>query len=1109
MREAGSRGAPSVVTVASRLRFEDPTRAEIEKRPEGEYLSDLVAFALPGARDDILDRVQVTVSSPKGEMIIDRAHWHRVRTRAGCHVDIHVPLLGSGTMRMIISFAVIVAAAVLSYTVFPMLGYAVGTIGNALLTAGVTAAGGYLANALVPVNNKDGSQAEQRYSVIGTRNRVEPWGTVPVVRGKLRVYPPYAVLPHTEVIGDELHFIGVFLIGEGPHSLSSWRIGDTALDKFAVSGFELRAGWPTDERLTLVTECIFEDPNMGVELKHEDDWVTRRSATQTESISVDIAFLQGLSWTDDDGNIRTASVAVELRYQPAADGSETPDEGAWIYLDPIFVAEKKLYSFWVSRRWSPEDGPGEYWVAMRRYTEDQTDGKTSDSVTWSAFRSIRHQYPINYPRPLALAAVKVKGIRQFNGMLDQFNLIASSVVPDWNGTSWPQGETSNPASLGRDVLMGSANALARTEGQLKQDELAEWHEWNTSKGLVYNRYHDFKLSAREAFAQIAAAGRASPTQFGGQWSVVIDRPQTIGRGHISQRNAHSFAGAKTYLKLPDAWRVKFLNRARNWQPDEIIVKRPGLVGEPILFEQVEFPGYDTVELNIREGRRRFAELKLRDEVFYASQKLEYLFAPRGSLVYYNYPVLDQHMASARVIEVATATIGGLVKIMVNLDALVEMAEGTEYAVRFQQANGSTNLWTVETTPGRGSVLILIAGDVTPQEGDVALFGVRGYETQECIVRSIEGMKGLSARMTLVAHAPEIEAIADDDVPLPETPEASLPAWSARAPDVPIIVSALSGSDEIIAGEIGAPLIVRVRSPGGGVPVDHFLVAAQRGAETPIVATVPSWSGRTVFDDFVVGDEISLTATAVNAYGVTSAACDPVTHVIKARTDLPADIASIAVTTYTSGNRRVSWTLDPDATPAQVERIIGYRVRMRPGAGWSWADMAADDDLTATKSPFSSSAPFVAGDWTIGVVSVDRYGQLAAEPATVDVTLGPSDAPVTASRMESVEGWDGALTDGTVAGAGLEGTAGPPSLITYVLPEIDLGADMPVEVAATAYGVAGSAAITLSIGLDADGAAVTTAVLGIVTARYIGLAITVTNADALATLGDLVTVITPA
>lgn len=1100
----------SEVALITRLRFEDPTRARVETRPAGERISDLVAIAVPGASEDMLARVVVTISSPRGAAIIPRRDWRRWKTIEGRTVDIHLPPAGSGVLRTIISFAVLAVSAFASIFFLPLLGtaFATGTIGNAIGTAVISAAGGFLANRLIPSNTAE--QPEQRYALSGIRNRVDPWGVVPAVRGKLRVYPPYAVMPHTKVVGDELHFVGVFMIGEGPHSLNSCRIGDTALSKFTISGFELRAGWPDDEPLTLVTECIFEDPNMGVELKQADGWVTRRTAPRTESISVDLAFLQGLSRTNDDGDVRPASVIVELRYQPAFDGSETPDEGAWIYLDPFVITEQKLYSFWVTRRWTPDGDPREFWVDMRRYTEDQSDGKTTDNVTWSALRTIRHQYPIAYPRPLALAAVAVKGSRQFNGMLDQFNLIASAVVPDWNGTSWAPGETSNPASLSRDVLMGSANALARTEGQLNQAEFAEWHGWNVEKSLTYNRYHDFKLPARQAFAEIAAAGRASPTQFAGLWSIVIDRPQTVGRGHISQRNAHGFGGVPQFRKLPDAFRVKFLNRDRNWKPDEIIVKRPGLVGEPVLFEEREYPGYDTVALNIRAGRHEFADLMLRTELFYASQKLEYLFAPRGSLVYYNYPVIEERQASGRVIEVATATVGTTVKLMVSLDAFVEMEAGEEYAVRFQKADGNTNLWTVETTPGRGTVLTLANGPATPAVGDIALFGTLGHEAQECIVRSIEGLKGLSARMTFVAHAPEIEAIADDDVPLPASPVPSLPAWSASAPAVPIISDARSGSDEVITGEVGAPLIVHVRGAGGGVPVDHFVVTAQRGAEAPIDITVPGWSGRAVFDDFEVGDEISIIATAVNSYGVESAACDPVTHIVKERTDLPADVATVAVTTYTSGNRRIAWTLDPDATPAQVERITSYRLRMRPGSGWGWADMAAGDDLTAARSPFSTSAPAIAGDWTIGIVSVDRLGQLAATPATVDVTLGASAPPVTASRIESVEGWDGTITDGAIAGGALEGTAGPPSLITYTTPEIDLGADMAVEVAATAYGVVGVAAIAVSTGLTADGAAIgTPAAPGIVTARYLALTITVTHPDALAELGDLVTIITPA
>ncbi len=1101
----------SEVSLISRLRFEDPTVAVIEKRPAGERISDLVVHAVPGATEAMLDRVVVTISSERGAFVVPRRDWRRWKTIEGRTVDIHLPLAGSGVLRTIISFAVLAVSAFASALFLPLLGAAffTGTIGNALGTAAISAGLGYLANSLIPQSNKNNEQPEQRYAITGTRNRVDPWGVVPVVRGELRVYPPYAVEPHTEVIGDELHFVGAFLIAEGPHALRSWRIGDTSLDKFAISGFELRAGWPTDEPLTLVSECIFEDRNMGVQLKHEDGWVVRRTAPRTESISVDLAFLQGLSSTNDEGEIGPEFVVVQLRYQVAEEGSEEPDEGAWIELEPFSVVEQKLYSFWVSRRWTPEDGPGEYWVAQRRYNEDRTDGKSSDAVTWSALRSIRHQYPIAYPRPLAVAAVKIKGIRQFNGVLDQFNLIASSIVPDWDGEDWTPGETKNPASLSRDVLIGSANALARQPEHLNQAEFAEWHGWNVEKGLTYSRYHDFRLSVREAFSQIAAAGRAAPTQFGGKWSVVIDRPQTVTRGHISQRNAHSLGGEPQFYRIPDAFRVKFLNRARNWQADEIVVNRPGLVGDPVLFEEREFPGYDTVSLIIREARRRFAELELRRERFYASQHLEHLFAPRGSLVQYNYPVIDRQMVSARVIEVVSASVDGETKTLVSLDSFVEMITGTEYAVRFQREDGTTSLWTIETTPGFGAVVTLIDGPSTPAAGDLAFFGVRGYEAQPCIVKSIEGLKGLSARLVLIPHAPEIEGIADDDLEIPDPPAPSLPAWSARAPSVPVIVDARSGSDEVILGEVGSPLIVHLRTGGGGVPVDHFVCTAQRGAETPIEVSVPAWSGRAVFDDFAVGNSISVTAIAVSAYGIESDPSDAVVHVIKARTDVPADIVDLAFEAFSSGLRRFNWAFDGSATADQVERITGYRLRSRPGFGWSWADMATGADIVTIGRPLDTILPLTAGPHTVGIVAFDRSGRLSVNPCVADFTLPASSTSVLATRIESDEGWDGTLDDGTIETGGLEG-AGSPSTITYTLPDIDLGADMPVEIQAAAYGVVGAITIRMTTGLTADGApAGADRSLGIITARYVSIAVTVTNPDALARLGDLVTIIVPA
>ncbi len=84
-------------------------------------------------------------------------------------------------------------------------------------------------------------------------------------------------------------------------------------------------------------------------------------------------------------------------------------------------------------------------------TDEHTGASEQSRTSWVAIQTLRPEYPIDYPHPLALVAVRVKATYQLNGQLDNFNLIASRRCLDWDTAtqSWVARETHNPASLFR------------------------------------------------------------------------------------------------------------------------------------------------------------------------------------------------------------------------------------------------------------------------------------------------------------------------------------------------------------------------------------------------------------------------------------------------------------------------------------------------------------------------------------------------------------------------------------------------------------------------------------------------------------------------------------
>lgn len=364
---------------------------------------------------------------------------------------------------------------------------------------------------------------------------------------------------------------------------------------------------------------------------------------------------------------------------------------------------------------------------------------------WAALQTIRPEYPINFPKPLALVALRIKATHQINGALDSFNAIAERVCLDWDKDAgrWIMRPTRNPASLFRYALQSRANARAAADAGIDLHQLQDWHEFCRLKGLKYDRVIDFDASLREVLTEIAAAGRASPRHDGLRWGVVIDRPQQLVIDHVSPRTSHSFQSSRTYFDPPHAFRIPFLDASNDYQSAERVVPWPGHDGDITLTEQIEMPGKTDPDEIWREARRRMYELQHRPDTYSVIQDGPIRVATRGDLVMASFDALDRVMVSARATDVRGT--------MVVLDEQVEMQEGGSYAIRFRagltEADpiGRSVVRPVMTVPGASNVVLLaIEGGDAPQIGSLIHFGLASRDSLPLIVAGVEAGEDMAS-----------------------------------------------------------------------------------------------------------------------------------------------------------------------------------------------------------------------------------------------------------------------------------------------------------------------------------------------------------------------------
>lgn len=761
----------------------DPAAGRIDMAmPVGSTLAEIVIATLPDLPSSDWHHLRVAIVSERGSIIISAEYWRSVRPREGVRVVIRL-VPGKTALKSILSIVVAIAAVALGqFWAIPVanaLGISTG-LAAGLIGLGVTVIGNLLINALIPPTKQQTLEAENRYSITGWRNRLEPDAAVPLPLGTVRYAPPFGAYTYSEIVGDWQYLRCLFCFGYGPLSLSGFQIGDTSLSEYDEVEIQVREGRSDDEPLSMFPRQIMEE-TIGAELlmpyarddlgeiisgsSPEEDRIVRTTGADASGASVILAWPAGLVRYNDKGNPVSHSVTVRID-QRRIDADE------WQHVKTITVSARKLEAFYRQHTW---DFPsrGRWQVSCTMLTAETTDSKIQQRTSWAALQTIRPEYPLNFPHPLAVVALRIKATHQLNGQLDNFNALVSRPCPDYDHTSgtWIEQATSNPAALYRYVLQSPANPKAVSDSALDLEDLADWHDFCRVNGLKYDRVIEEKSTTlRDLLTEIAAAGRASPRHDGLKWSVTVDRPDKLLVDHISPRNSYDFRLSRSYVEPPDGFRVSFLDATNDYKAAERIVPWPGKEsGNLLLLEELELPGKTDPDEIYLEARRRMYEAMHRPDVYTVSQDGPIRVATRGDLVQLSSDVINRVQCAARV----KSASGRLIEI----DEVVTMEDGKSYAVRFrtgisaEDTIGTSVVRTLVKTPGEKSVLLMERGDELPLAGDLIHFGEASTVDYPLVVTGVEAGEDFSSHLRLIDAAPIIDELLAAEV---------IPAWSGRA-----------------------------------------------------------------------------------------------------------------------------------------------------------------------------------------------------------------------------------------------------------------------------------------------------------------------------------------
>ena len=548
---------------------------------------------------------------------------------------------GSNTVQMVALIAVIAISIAAPYMA-PLAWGTVATTGaitsvtmtGALLSAGIMIAGSMIVNSVFAASNAatdnslngasgQYSQGSPTYSLSGGSNRMRPYESMPVVMGTHRFFPDLAARPYVEYQGDDQFLHQIFHLGLSRCDFSDWKIGTNPITNYQDYT------WSYTDTFGKVSDFPGNvDSLAGADLVQSAGWITRTSSSNTYRLGIDLEGI--LYYANDRGGLDSTSVQIRVQYKLA--GSATwldpalitaqgagfiaghyEDYSQWIESGEYqqqYDGEGGFYSQWVDTSHyetrsrfvtgsgnillvsgasqTPKrttifiDVPvGTYDIRLIRDTADSTDSRLQNKTSWSMLRS--YQGDLSSYAGQNRIGLAIRASEQLNGAISQLSVVGSAYANYWNGTTWVNAKTSNPAhwfmyfAIGDRDPSGSLNfGVGLTPNQIDLEELHAWSLFCTREGLTWDVVLDGSQGCEDILHAIARCGFASPSRSSGKLSVIWDERNLPVTGSYGMSNIANGSFEIGYIteQLAEEIIVRYINPEKDWVQDEVRVTVP-------------------------------------------------------------------------------------------------------------------------------------------------------------------------------------------------------------------------------------------------------------------------------------------------------------------------------------------------------------------------------------------------------------------------------------------------------------------------------------------------------------------------------------------------------
>jgi hypothetical protein len=232
----------------------------------------------------------------------------------------------------------------------------------------------------------------------------------------------------------------------------TWKVGETITFNGLADAASAEA-WDRDQGkpFALYPDDVFED-SLAAAVKHATP-VVRASQANADEIGIELVFERGIVHIENSPPGKRADNSAAIKIEQSPTGA-----GTWTTVLQRTITGRQTTPLYWGHRWKTtdfgtQDANRQYDIRITRVSGDQDEDRNFGNFTWYALRTITVGNPVPVPA-VALLAMRIKASGQLSGSLDEVNVVARSIVRDWDAVTatWIWRPSSQPAAHFRHVL---------------------------------------------------------------------------------------------------------------------------------------------------------------------------------------------------------------------------------------------------------------------------------------------------------------------------------------------------------------------------------------------------------------------------------------------------------------------------------------------------------------------------------------------------------------------------------------------------------------------------------------------------------------------------------